>query len=68
MKSFKLVATGTAILMCTILVSIQTKIDSVQQVIHQTSTEQLEISAQQSEAEDNMLVYPSCLPAALPYQ
>ena len=67
MKSFKLVATGTAILMCTMLVSIKITTGSVEQVTPQTSAEQQEIAAQQFEEEDYVLVYPSCLPAALPY-
>ena len=68
MKSFKLVATGTAILMCTILVSIKTTTGYVEQAMGQAPAEQQEIAVQQLEEEDNVLVYPSCLPAVLPYQ
>ena len=67
MKSFKLVATGAGILMCIILVNIKTNTGAKVQVMQEIKTEQQEISAQESEEEDNMLVYPSCLPAALPY-
>ena len=68
MKSFKLVVTGTAILMCTMFVSIKITTGSVEQLVRQTSAGQQEIAAQQAEEEDNILVYPSCLPAVLPYQ
>lgn len=68
MKSFKLVATGVGILMYILLVTVKTNTGSVKQVMQNTSAKQQEIAAQQIKEEDDILVYPSCLPAALPYQ
>jgi len=68
MKSFKLVITGTVILMLSMLVCIKTNTDSTAQEMQETSIEQQEIVGQQHEVEDGLLVYPSCLPATLPYQ
>ncbi len=68
MKSIKLVATGTAILMCIILVNIKTNTGAIKQVMQETPVELQTIMPQQSEEQDNLLIYPSCLPAVLRYQ
>jgi hypothetical protein len=68
MKSFNLVATGIAILMCTILVSIKTNTGSIEQKMQETPAAQQEIAGQPTCGEDGLFVYPSCLLATLPYQ
>lgn len=68
MKSFKLVITGTGILMLSILACIQTNTGAEKQVQQQKPAEQQEIAGQQTEAEDGILIYPSCMPATLHYQ
>ncbi len=68
MKSFKLVVTGIGILMCTMLVSINTKKASIEQKMQETPVAQQEIAEQQNCGEDGLFVYPSCLLATLPCQ